>query len=203
VRELTIRVGTRLPGDIDVEAQVALISPEFQVKGMFLSPLVQGLPADMWDELCPRLQSPPRGGRYTAFRDYPQADYMRISTTLARHRFPEVGLREAMRRLARQDFDVFSASTFGKVLLAVVRDARGALLKVPLVYDKVAPGGYTVRGGELDDGTVRIEFENYPHDWAYMVGQLEGVVLHYGTDPVTVVREPTPGHVQFDVQYAS
>jgi uncharacterized protein (TIGR02265 family) len=203
VRELTIQVGTRLPGDIDVEGQVALISPAFQVKGMFLAPLLEGLPAEKWDELAPRLLAPPRGGRYTAFRDYPQADYMRVSTTVARHRFPEVGLREAMRRLARQDFGIFGASTFGKVLLAVVRDARGALLKVPLVYDKVAPGEYTVRGSEVDERTVRIEFENYPHDWAYMVGQLEGVVLHYGTDPVTVVREPTPGHIQFDVQYAS
>lgn len=197
----TLEVGKPLTGDLDIDAEIRRIGPSFTVKGMFFSSLVDGLPPGAWDALVPRLAAPPRHGRYVAFRDYPQSDYLRLAVTLAGHRFPGAGLREAMRRLGRQDFDVFGSSTFGKVLLAVVRDARGALLKVPLVYDKVAPGEYRMSGSALDDRTVRIQLDNYHHDWAYLVGQLEGTVLHYGVEPEILVLEPSPGVWHFDVRH--
>jgi uncharacterized protein (TIGR02265 family) len=201
VEEQSVRVGHRLLGDLDLEYEVGRIGPSFVVKGMFFASLVDGLPPGAWDELAPRLAMAPRNGRYLPFKDYLQSDYLRITVAVAQHRFPGVGMREAIRRLARQDFDVFKTSTFGKVILTLVRDARGALLKVPLVYEKIAPGDYGVRGSEPDEGVVRIEFERYPRDWAYTVGQLEGIVLHYGSDPEVTIRELSPDHMQFDVRH--
>jgi uncharacterized protein (TIGR02265 family) len=200
VGDVSVRVNTRLLGDVDVEGQVRGMDDSFVLKGMFFSSVAKALPPGAWEALAPTLEVPPRGGRYLPFRDYPQGDYVRICAAVAQHKFPGVGGREALRRLARQDFDVFSTSTFGKVVLTLVRDARGALLKVPLVYEKVAPGT-RVTASEVDDHVVRVAFDNYPSDWAYTVGQLEGVVLHYGFDPEILVRQVSPRHVEFDVRH--
>lgn len=196
-----MQVGTRLLGDVDVEAKVQALGNQHVLKGMFFTSVLQGLPAGEWEALAAQLVDPPRDGRYVAFRDYPQSDYLRISVAVAQHRFPGVGTREGLRQLSRRDFDVFAASRFGKVLLSLVRDARGALMKFPVVYDKVAGGDYQMSAKELDPHTVRVEFARYPHTWAFQVGQLEATVLHYGTEPEILVRELSPEHVQLDVRH--
>lgn len=201
VREVSVQVGTRLLGDVDVEAKAQALGTKHVLKGMFFSSLLQGLPPAEWEALAPQLVNPPRDGRYVAFRDYLQSDYLRVAVAVAQRRFPGVGTREGLRQLSRQDFDVFAASRFGKVLLSLVRDARGALLKFPTVYDKVAGGDYRMTGRELDDQTVRIQFERYPHTWPFQVGQLEATVLHFGAEPEILVREVSPEHVELDVHH--
>ncbi len=197
-RELTLE--DELSGDLDFDALARAIPPEFRVRGMFFARLAERLTAE-WDALEPELTEPPRGGRYVAFKDYPSSDYSRLSGALSTRLFPRVGSREAMRRLAREDFRVFADSTLGKVVLTVVGDAGAALHKVPFAYSKMAPGPWEIVSETVDASTVRVEFRATYGTWEYQLGQLEGVVLPFGGSPITTVSEPGPRVVRFDVRH--
>ncbi|MFW5924808.1 MAG: DUF2378 family protein [Myxococcota bacterium] len=188
-----------LTGELDVEEKVASIPDSLQVKGMFFSRLRDRVGSG-FAELEPQLVKPPRRGHYVAFIDYPQRDYMRVAAAAAQRMYPTVSLREALRRLARTDFEVFSGSRVGKVVLATVGDAHTALLTVPRVYPKMAPGDYRMEGTDLDPETVRIEMNPTYGAWEYVLGQLEGLVMHFGAAPRTEVSLPGEG-VRFDVRH--
>jgi uncharacterized protein (TIGR02265 family) len=199
---MKITLSDSLLGSMDPEAVARSIPKTFLVKGMFFARLLVQLGPD-FAPIVFRLQAPARFGRYVPFSDYPQADYVRVSAATAQKLFPGVPLREAMRLLGREDFSVFAASTFGKVILAVVGDARGALLRTPTIYTKMAPGDWVVTGEELDEKTIRIAFEPVHGTWEYLLGQLEGIVMNYGGEPTTVVQELPNRKVQFDVRHTA
>ena len=197
---VTLSSSQALSGDLDAEAIARGIPKSFVVKGMFFARHVSQLGAD-FANVIPSLETPPRFGKYVPFSDYLQSDYMRVMTAVARKFYARLGLREGMRRLGRDDFNVFGESTFGRVILAVVGDAKAALLKTPFIYMKMAPGDWTATGEEIDENTVRIEFTPTYGSWEYQLGQLEGVVLKYGVEPTTTVSEiPGPG-IRYDVRH--
>jgi uncharacterized protein (TIGR02265 family) len=202
VQRVTFTVADPLTGTLDPEAVAKSIPPDYAVKGMFFARLAAQL-GPAFAAVEPRLESPPRFGRYVPFSDYPQADYVRVSTATAQKLYPGIPLREGMRRLGRDDFSVFAASTFGKVILAAVGDARSALLKTPFIYQKMAPGAWTVTGEEIDAENVRIEFAPVYGTWEYQLGQLEGIVQNFGGSPRTTVSELPGRKLQFDVRHGS
>jgi uncharacterized protein (TIGR02265 family) len=197
----TVTLSDALVGSLDPEAVARAIPKSYIVKGMFFGRLLAQL-GPGFDAIAPKLEAAPRLGRYVPFSDYPQSDYVRVSTATAQKVFPGVPLREAMRRLGREDFSVFSSSTVGKVILAVVGDARSALLRTPMIYMKMAPGDWVVTGEEISDKVVRIAFAPVYGTWEYQLGQLEGVVMNFGGEPVTTIRELPNRRLEFDVQYA-
>jgi uncharacterized protein (TIGR02265 family) len=166
---------------------------------MFFARLAGQL-GDGFAELTPRLSAPPKLGRYVPFTDYPQADYVRLTAATAQKLYPSVALREGLRRLGRDDFNVLATSTIGKVILAAAGDARSVLLKAPFIYDKLSRG-LTVTGEALDEATVRISFSPVYGSWEYTLGQLEGAILNFGGTPVTTVSELPGKTVQFDVKH--
>ena len=172
----------------------------YVVKGMFFKQLVERLGPIGWDEVAAALRWAPPGGKYVAFKDYPQRDHFLLACGVARKRYPAYGLREGLRRLARDDMRTFGESTFGGVVLSLVRDARGALLKVPMVYAKVAPGDWDITATDLDGGGVCIEFSEFYGDWAYTLGQLEGVVMHYHQSPEITVESNGTAAARFEVR---
>jgi uncharacterized protein (TIGR02265 family) len=196
----TVTLADPLVGSIDLDAIIREVPPGFQAKGMFFARLANQL-GDGFEALLPKLAAPPKLGRYVPFSDYPQGDYMRISAAVAQKLYPSVGLREGFRRLSRDDFGVFASSTLGKIFLAAIGDARSALLKVPAIYQKMAPGSWTVHGEELDASTIRLEFGPHPGAWEFQLGQLEGVVLNFGGTPVTTITTFLDRKIQFDVRY--
>jgi uncharacterized protein (TIGR02265 family) len=196
-----VTLADKLTGSVDAEAIAASIPKTFLVKGMFFARLLTQL-GPGYAAVEPRLEAAPKLGKYLPFTDYPQTDYVRVSTATAQKLFPGVPLREAMRLLGREDFSVFSASTLGKVILAVVGDARSALLRTPFIYMKMAPGDWVVTSVDLDGKIMRIEFAPVHGTWEYLLGQLEGVVMNYGGEPTTTVRELPGKKIQFDVAYA-
>lgn len=201
VAEQVIRSGDSLPGDYDIEADVAVIPASSLVKGVFFQRLVELLGSD-WRAFRDTLETPPRGVRYLPFHDYSQADYTRLAAAAARKRHPGFGLREAMRRLAREDFSVFGATMLGRVMLTLVGDARGALLKAPFIYKRLAPGDWKVEAREVDEHCVRLDFSRFYGHWEYVIGQFEGVVLHYGKRSLIRVHESSNGQVRFDIEHA-
>ncbi|MDH5673235.1 MAG: DUF2378 family protein [Myxococcales bacterium] len=195
---LVVDPNVALRGSYDSEAVARAIPAHWVAKGMFFSRLSEILGPDL-EALASKLDAPPRRGRYTAFLDYPQRDYERLTAAAARKLYPNLAMSEATRRLGREDFEVFGSSTIGKVTLAVVGDAHAALLMTPSIYKKMAPGEYTFEGRALDDRSVRFELQpSYGH-FAYPLGQFEGVVMHYGVRPRTVVKELAEHKLRLDI----
>lgn len=197
----TVRSGVPLHGTYDVEGEVQSIPQGYNVKGMFFDRLLVVLGSD-FEQLQGTLSKPPERGRYVAFRDYPGVDFVRLAAAAARKAHPQRGLREAVRRLALDDFQVFSDSVVGKVTLAVVSDARAALKKVPFIYRSLAPGQWEITAEELDERSVRLEFHPFIGRWEYAVGQFEGAILHYGPRSLISVFELGNGSVRFDVTHS-
>jgi uncharacterized protein (TIGR02265 family) len=191
-------VDVPLHGALDVRSCVEDIPDSFVLKGMFFTRFVDQL-GDDWDAIAPELEDAPQRGRYVAFRDYSQRDFVRIYCRVAAKIFPDHGLREGVRRLARMDFHVFADSTLGKVTIALVRDARTALHRLPFVYSKVAAGDFRMRVEDVAEGLVRVEFSPHYGNWEYQLGQFEGIVLAFGSTPRISV-EIADGSRRFDVQ---
>jgi uncharacterized protein (TIGR02265 family) len=190
--------GRMLEGTFDEDEIAKSIPERNQVKGMFFGRFVEALAGD-WRSVERRLFQPPRDGRYVLFSDYPQHDYFRLYCATSRKLFPALGISEAIRRLGRQDFQVFAATTLGRVLLSMVSDARGALHKLPLVYSKVIRANWTVHTRDMDARTVRVEMDPHYGRWEYQAGQFEGIVLAMGEEPTISIHELSVRGLRFDV----
>jgi uncharacterized protein (TIGR02265 family) len=197
----TVHSGIALHGSYDVEAEVKGVPDGYSVKGMFFDRLMTVLGSD-FEAAKSKLVAPPDRGRYLAFREYPGGDYVRLVAAAGRKAHPRLGLREAIRRLALDDFEVFKNSMVGKVTLTVVSDARSILRKVPFIYRSLAPGKWDISAEDLDERTVRLDFRPFFGRWEYAVGQFESAILHFKPRCVIHVTELAHGHVQFDIEHA-
>jgi uncharacterized protein (TIGR02265 family) len=193
----SLRPEAALTGSLDLEAIVAAIPANYTVKGMFCARYVSMLEKE-YANLSKKLIAPARDARYVAFKDYPQADYTRIVAAAAAKLFPHMPLPEAVRRTARDDFQTFGTSVFGKVLMTLIGDPATALSYLPDAYARVAPGP-NVRAEELDHRTMRLVFRRQRGFVEYILGQLEGIVLAFNRTPLVTVRRLEPETLAFDV----
>ncbi|MGH7330110.1 MAG: DUF2378 family protein, partial [Polyangiaceae bacterium] len=128
-----------LQNDFDAEERFAKFPAGFTLKGLFFPRLVLML-GEEWNELESTLQAPPRFGKYFAFSDYPQVDYSRLTYAVSKKCFPRLPLREAARRVARRDFQVFADSRVGGVMLSMLGGVDSALMKFPQMIGIVLSG---------------------------------------------------------------
>lgn len=191
---------TALRHEMDVEERILSVPAEWSVYGMLFSRLVDIIGRD-WKEQAAPLVTPPRGDKYIPFKAYSQRDFARVVVAAARRKHPRLLLPEAMRRLARDDFDVLATSTFGRVMLAMAGDGRTTLLKMPQVYAKLAPGFESFTASDLDASTVRLEYKPRVGFWEYQVGQWEGIAGRWFDSPVVRVQEPGDRVVRFDITW--
>lgn len=167
-----------LAGDIDIPTSLAGYQREHTLKGMFFARFVKELGAD-WASVEKQLASPPRLGTYVPFANYPIVDHAALVLFTAKKRSPTLPLREAVRRLAREDILTFLDSTLGRVTAAAVSTPKAALLLLPDVY-KLVVVGPRYEAEALGDKRVRLKLVNGSGPWEYQVGQLEGIAKHYG-----------------------
>jgi uncharacterized protein (TIGR02265 family) len=175
---------TVLQGRIDFESILTRYPENDSVKGMFFARRV-----DMLGGIAPfvsELRSPPRLGRYVPFVDYPLRDYMfLLGKTVDRH-YASVGSREGLRRLARDDLRIFGESVLGRVMLEVAGDAHAALMASPKAFAAVATG-MKLEAESVSPTKVVLTFRHVFGAWEYNLGQLEGIVGHYGAKARCVI----------------
>jgi uncharacterized protein (TIGR02265 family) len=148
---------------------------------MFFARMVELGGEKTWRDVEPRLSKRPALGRYLPFSDYPQEDFSRLAHAVAVHKEPRLEVVEAMRRLGRVDISTFAKSSLGSVVFALVAgDVTSALLKLPDMYRMSLKGG-TVTATREGEGTIVLAFDDF-YGWldCYPVGQIEGLVAHYG-----------------------
>lgn len=169
----------QLRGAIDVEQLRRDMRGDFTLKGMFFRRVAKELGSSL-ATLIDQLEEPPGRAGWLPFRDYPQSDYSLLSVAAARHRYPRLSDREALRRLARADIGVFIDSMIGRVMMSVIGDTRRALNDLPKVYEKVAPGPWGFETAFEGERSLHLSIANHPGEWCYQVGQCEGIAAHYG-----------------------
>jgi uncharacterized protein (TIGR02265 family) len=157
---------------LDPQEYIEAIPREATVKGMFLQKIV--------DEATKAGIDPPQRGPYRAFRDYPLREALDLEIAVVPQMFPEVSLREGMRRLGWTAYPTLLDSMIGRVIFGVLGE------DLPAIF-KAAAKGYRVsvsigRAHVIEVGTkhavVRLE-EVYNFPDCYQVGVFEGVFRHY------------------------
>jgi uncharacterized protein (TIGR02265 family) len=183
----------------DVEERIAAIPRSATIKGMFMTPVIDGLGAELEAHL-PRLQDPPKAGKYLAFHNYPQADCARLAFALARKTWPKLPHAEACRRLGRRDIQNFRASTLGRVTLSLLGDPESTLMKLPDVYGMILNGGGC--RAERHGAGVRLVYAGISGTLDNLqIGTVEGIVMNYGKDPVIDVHMEAHDRAVFEVRW--
>jgi uncharacterized protein (TIGR02265 family) len=195
----TIQPVVPFEGDLDERAILAAFPREQSTKGMFFGRFVADLRGS-WDRTARELVSPPLFGRYLPFSDYPLVDHLNLAFKSARKRFPGIGLREGIRRVARDDVKTFLGSVLGRISAAMLDEPGAALAAVPGVFERISSGPrYAVVRADARDVVLRLSDGHGP--WEYVVGQLEGILLHYRAAPSLRCATEPGGVKRFEVRW--
>ena len=186
---------------IDVPAQVALLPPRATCKGMFFNDVIARAAAvDASVDLFARAGVARR--EYTAFLDYPHAEWMRLAEAAAVVVARGGRAGEGLRELGRHAYDAIFDHALGKVLFG------------PLGFDVdrvVANTGLGYRLG-LSFGRVtvtpvgpqhaRVTYRDFPSFLeTYNVGVIEGGILRYGATPRVQIALDGLAHAELDVRW--
>lgn len=186
-------------GDVDDRAIIQAFPKDQTLKGMFFGRFVDALASD-WAAVALELAAPPALGRYIPFADYPNADHMLLAFRCARRRFPALGSRESIRRVAQEDMGTFLSSTLGRITSAMLSTPDAALAALPSVYQRVSKGPrYQFEAAGPQRAVLRLSDSYGP--WEYVIGQLEGIMLHYGGKPTVVCAAELDGTRRFEVSW--
>lgn len=200
VRRFTVGPSDVLVSDGDPASKIATWPDGPMLRGMFFRHLLEILGPDA-PPLIGKGSEPPRAGKYLPFMNYPQKDHARLFLAAARKKYPHEPLPQAMRLLGRQNYAAFLSTTVGQVMASLVRDAKGALLKLPDALAMVHPAG-RITAESIGDRRVRIVFRGYV-GWLdiTMVGTVEAIVMHYTAAPTLDVTMHSDSDADFIVSW--
>ncbi|MGK4003123.1 DUF2378 family protein [Sorangium sp. So ce1036] len=194
-----VRPSDSLLGNIDIEAVLASV-PEFHaVKGMFFNALAATL-GERFTQVVATLSSPPRGGLYLPFSDYPMRDFLRLYDAAARLSHPNRSSREAYRRLARQQVSAFRESALGRITMHLATDPGAALMRYTGSLGALTKGP-TARARQLGPSEVQIDISGYRGVLEYPLGNFEALVMGYGAKPTVAVDVRSPDALRFVVSW--
>jgi serine/threonine-protein kinase len=163
---------------VDVEAHLALLPEGAVVKGMFFIDLLRlGAKLKTAPELLALAGVPAR--RYVAFRDYPMAENMRLTATVARLVFPGMPLGQSLRRVGQTACDTVMETQIGRALFgAFERNLGWMLAQAPKAYKLLLNfGEITIERRGPRSFVMRAQ--HFPAFLeTYQVGVLEGVLRH-------------------------
>lgn len=190
-----------LPLNLDqtfpVEDALAAIPSAPMLKGMFSQGLVDRARA-VGQTLASAAPS------YSAFKDYPIAPYARLLVEAATALFPQHALKRALYEVGRTQFQVFSSSLLGKVMLA------GMLGNSPLtlaratsrIYERVHSHA-RVRLVETGKSECILRYSDM---WCFLdsneVGTIVGGVEACGFDCTVEVENLTPSSGDVRVRWS-
>jgi uncharacterized protein (TIGR02265 family) len=118
---------------VDVDAHLQHCLPEATTRGMFLADIVEALK---------QRNLPLPAKRYQAFGSYPQREFITVAADAARHLYPGLAQKEALRRLGQLAYPTFADTMIGKVMYGVLGKDVAAIMKVaPRGYEAVLSHG--------------------------------------------------------------
>lgn len=181
-RSLRVTPSSALSHSFDLDERIRHATSSDTLKGMFFQRIVEIAQQAGVSVEQVALEDPPKRMRYQPFFDYPVADYFRLVAAAARALHPGVVISEAIRRTGGADFERFTQSAVGRVMLAFGGSARATLARSGTMYAAVLKGSAEVESEAAPEG-VRIRYRNYPGlTEVYPIGTIEGCCRYFGTD---------------------
>jgi uncharacterized protein (TIGR02265 family) len=160
---------------LDVAAELKRVPDSLTQKGMFLLPM-------LLEAKRRNLTLKSARDRYVPFHDYPLREHVALLVESALAFYPEVTLRQGLRRLGRGAYRAFLESTVGKVVWASVTDTHGALDGMLKGYSMAVPGcSAQIVDRRPNTAVVRLERVPYFLD-SHHVGCFEGATRAIGID---------------------
>ena len=169
---------------IDLAADLKRVPADVTQKGMFIIPMLveakrRGLTLKSGRE------------RYVPFHDYPLREHVALLAESAQAFYPDISLRQGLRRLGRGAYRAFMETTVGKVVWAGVSDPQGALDGILKGYMIGVPGCSALVVERRPRGAV-IRLERVPYFLdSHHVGCLEGATKAIGIDAKIKIRLET------------
>ncbi len=194
-----VRPSDPLLGNIDIDAVMASIPEFYAVKGMFFNALSAQL-GERFAQVVPSLSSPPRGGFFLPFSDYPMRDFLRLYDAAARLSHPNRSSREAYRRLARQQVAAFGESALGRITMHLATDPGAALMRYTGSLAALMKGP-SARAWQRGSSEVRIDIVGFRGVLEYPLGNFEALVMKFGAKPTIAVEVHAPDSLQFLVSW--
>jgi uncharacterized protein (TIGR02265 family) len=173
---------------LDVEERLRGMPSWVAIKGMFFHSLLKE---------AARHQKHIEGDSYIAFKSYPGHDYVRLSVKVAAAIYPELSLREGLRRMGQTVYPTLLQSMIGRVVFgALGGDVRAIMRLVPKGYSISSKVGEVVVK-EVSDTHALLSFkEFYGFYDCYQVGVIEGAILFCKKKPDIKIRVLAPGQFE-------
>lgn len=178
-------------GHPDHAARVAACDPAQTVKGMFFEDLVRILGSER-GALDAELLAPPRGGRYLPFVSYPLRDHAVLAYHAARKLYPDLAMREGVRRLHRGNLEALSRSTVGKVLTSLSSDIKSGFGQLEDGF-RLSRSCGTLRMMTIEERAIEVRITG-GNPWIDCsdLGTLEGFGVFFGKTLRVEVELDTP-----------
>jgi uncharacterized protein (TIGR02265 family) len=173
---------------LDVEQRIGLVPKWVTIKGMFFQSLIK---------LTQQHKKPLLAEPYVAFKDYTAPEYMRLSVKVAQIIYPNLPLREALRRLGQNVYPTLLQSMIGRVVFGALGGDIYAIMKlVPKGYSISSKVG-KVQVREVSDDHALIAFEDFYGFYdCYHIGVIEGAIMACGKKPQVQLRTLEPGKIE-------
>jgi uncharacterized protein (TIGR02265 family) len=181
---------------LELDDWLKSVPSEAVTKGMFLSSLV--------DTVKSTGAPTPPNLRFISFKDYPMHEWLKLAIDCAQTAFPDVQIREGLRRMGQVVYPMFSKTMVGTAIFAVAsRDFPGTLRLASLAYRvSIKPGSATVV--ELSEGRAVVELRNV---WSfcdsYQVGIFEGTMQMFDLGGVVRVRQHSICNADLEITWNS
>lgn len=183
---------TDLRSPLEVTARILETPAECTARGMFFEQVSRaarelGLPSDT---------------RYVPFRNYPLRQYMELVVQYGRARYPEVPLRQALRRVGWEAFPALMGSVAGRVIFAFAgRGVQGALRLAPEAYKhSMSHAQVTTRICGASQAVLELRnVWNFPE--CYQIGVIEGACRSFGAEVRVRVRVRSSSSVDLLVRW--
>lgn len=178
----------------DLEAALASVPEDATVRGMFFQFLEGRLL---------RVNGKPLGDyEHGAFQPYPAREYVRMIHTTARTLFPELPVREALRRVGHFLYDDFERTMVGKAIFAVAGRDFSRLCALAHKAYAVSYAPCELRAEVVSRGraTVVMAPVHILPD-TFQVGAWEGAARFCGLSPTVRVHRVRPGFVELELRY--
>jgi uncharacterized protein (TIGR02265 family) len=133
------------------------------------------------------------------FSDYALADYFRLARAVGRALHPTATVSEQLRRAAGADFELFTQSKVGRVMMAFASDPVSVLAKCGAMYRTVVAGPVVESERRGPDRAV-VRFREYrgPVE-CYPAGTLEGVCRTFGVPYEMRIEQLGPTEANYEI----
>lgn len=178
---------------LDIQREIESIPVNAQIRGMFMLPVIQEA----------RRAGVTLGARerYVGFQYYPLREHAQLLVDACAAVFPQLPLREALRRLGRGAPRAFVASTLGRVVLQSADGPRDVVCALAKGYELVLrPGRAQVEQPQPHVLDVTLEQVHYFID-SHHVGAFEGALKYAGQRGRIRVQRISASHAVLRIEY--